>query len=233
MFYKFSWIIFEGLCDINLKGTVYLHSFVLNLVLFFCGINIVNNLKLVAGFTFISFSLRLARNNVYPEGHPKFAQRVYAITDDQSNRSLARSEFFSLFNIESASFPYRLSSCSGLTSTSGRRAIGFVIKSIDGSAQLQLPTLIECDEIPNLRSEIPTPEVASLYPYLHDISSQILSIDNNAHMLILIGLDLPEAHHVLDQRIGDRGTDPMLNAYRWVGLLLVKLAGIKSISETL
>ena len=64
MFYKFLWIISEGLCDINLKGTVYLHSFVLNLVLFFfCGINIVNNLKLVAGFTFISFSLRLARNS--------------------------------------------------------------------------------------------------------------------------------------------------------------------------
>ena len=34
-FIKFSWIISEGLCDINLKGTVYLHSFVLNLVLFF------------------------------------------------------------------------------------------------------------------------------------------------------------------------------------------------------
>ena len=31
-FYKFLWIIFEGLCDINLKGTVYLHYFVLNLV---------------------------------------------------------------------------------------------------------------------------------------------------------------------------------------------------------
>ena len=31
-----SWIILEGLCDINLKGTVYLHSFVLNLVSFFC-----------------------------------------------------------------------------------------------------------------------------------------------------------------------------------------------------
>ena len=33
--YKFLRIISEGLCDINLKGTVYLHSFVLNLVLFF------------------------------------------------------------------------------------------------------------------------------------------------------------------------------------------------------
>ena len=34
LYYKCLWIISEGLCDINLKGTVYLHSFVLNLVLF-------------------------------------------------------------------------------------------------------------------------------------------------------------------------------------------------------
>ena len=33
--------------------------------LIFCGINIVNNLKFVAGFTFISFSLRLARNTCF------------------------------------------------------------------------------------------------------------------------------------------------------------------------
>ena len=34
-FYKLLWITSEGFCDINLKGTVYLHSFLLNLVLFF------------------------------------------------------------------------------------------------------------------------------------------------------------------------------------------------------
>ena len=34
-FYEFLWIISEELCDINLKGTVHLHSFVLNLVFFF------------------------------------------------------------------------------------------------------------------------------------------------------------------------------------------------------
>ena len=33
MFYKFLWIISEGLCDINLKGTVYLHSFVLIIII--------------------------------------------------------------------------------------------------------------------------------------------------------------------------------------------------------
>ena len=35
LFYKLLWIISEGLCEINLKGTVYLHPFVLNIVLFF------------------------------------------------------------------------------------------------------------------------------------------------------------------------------------------------------
>ena len=44
-----------------MKCIVYLYSFVLNLVLFF--VNIVNNLKLVAGFTFIPFSLCLACNS--------------------------------------------------------------------------------------------------------------------------------------------------------------------------
>ena len=45
-----------------LKVTVY---FCFESCLTFLWINIVNNLKLVAGFTFISFSLRLARNNIY------------------------------------------------------------------------------------------------------------------------------------------------------------------------
>ena len=34
LFHKFLWIIAEGICDINLKGTDYLHSFVLTPVLF-------------------------------------------------------------------------------------------------------------------------------------------------------------------------------------------------------
>ena len=33
---KFLWIFSEGLCRINLKGTIYLHYFVLKLVLIFC-----------------------------------------------------------------------------------------------------------------------------------------------------------------------------------------------------
>ena len=35
--------------------------------------------------------------NVYPTGHRERATKVYAILDDQSNRSLARPELFELF----------------------------------------------------------------------------------------------------------------------------------------
>ena len=86
-----SEIVIQRICFINsyglflpdfvtLKGTFYLHYFVLNLVLLFLFlllfflfiyfylfiflIKFVNNLKLVATFTFISFSLRLARNRI-------------------------------------------------------------------------------------------------------------------------------------------------------------------------
>jgi hypothetical protein len=51
----------------------------------------------------------------------------------------------------------------------GRRSSGFMIRSLDGTV-LEMPTLIECDTIPNNRSEIPSPEVARNYPHLADIA---------------------------------------------------------------
>ena len=61
LLFKFFWNISEGLCDIILKGTVYLQFSVCTLS-YFQQLQII--LKLVAGFTFISFSLRLARNKM-------------------------------------------------------------------------------------------------------------------------------------------------------------------------
>lgn len=143
---------------------------------------------------------------VYPEGHPEKARRMYAILDDQSNRSLARTAFFTLFNISSLNIEYRLSSCAGYVTSAGRRAKGYVIESVDGGTQFALPTLIECNQIPSIRDEIPTPEVAANHPHLHNIAGHIPAFDNQSDILLLIGRDLLEAHHVLDQRIGPRNS---------------------------
>lgn len=37
---------------------------------------------------------------VYPKGHKDRASKAYVILDDQSNRSLARAEFFELFDFK-------------------------------------------------------------------------------------------------------------------------------------
>jgi hypothetical protein len=80
--------------------------------------------------------------------------------DDQSNRSLARSAFFDLFKVNSRSEEYIMSSCSGKMTTFVRRAFEFVVESCSGELSLELPTLIECDNLPDNRHEIPTSDVA-------------------------------------------------------------------------
>lgn len=42
---------------------------------------------------------------IYPKGRPDKTTEVYVILDDQSNRSLAKSEFFNLFQIRRSDSP--------------------------------------------------------------------------------------------------------------------------------
>lgn len=96
----------------------------------------------------------------YPAWSKEKAIKMYAVIDEQSNRSLAKSEFFSLFDIKAPPTPYTLKTCSGKVQTSGRRAVNFLLESMDGKVNIQLPPLIECDSVPDDRTEIPSPEIA-------------------------------------------------------------------------
>lgn len=114
--------------------------------------------------------------------------------DDQSNVSLARSAFFDKFDIQSDSSPYTLKTCAGTTHTAGRRAVGFVVESADGELHLPLPTLIECNLIPNNRDEIPTPEAARNHIHLKPIADKIPPLDVSAEILLLLGRDIIRVH---------------------------------------
>ena len=127
------------------------------------------------------------------------AIKAYVILDDQSNRSLARPEFFKLFSVKSKPFPYHLRTCSGIIETSGKRAEGFEIESLDGTVLISLPPLIECHEIPNNRSEIPTPNAVLHQPHLHHIAEHIPELDPEAEILLLLGRDVLRAHKVRQQ----------------------------------
>lgn len=139
---------------------------------------------------------------VYPKDHPEKAVRTYVVMDDQSNRSLARSDFFDLFNIGREAVTYTLKTCSGVMETTGRRARGYMVESLDGSTKVPLPTLLECDLIPDDRSEIPSPDVARHHSHLKAVADQIPPLDPQAHILLLLGRDVLRLHKVRAQHNG-------------------------------
>jgi hypothetical protein len=75
---------------------------------------------------------------IYPSDRPDLAVKVYAILDDQSNKSLVKSELLDALGIQTEQESYKLSSCAGNFVTTGRRASGLVIESLDGSSKLDL-----------------------------------------------------------------------------------------------
>ncbi|KAK3101561.1 hypothetical protein FSP39_004496 [Pinctada imbricata] len=139
---------------------------------------------------------------VYPDGQQDRALELYAIIDEQSNRSLARSSLFDHFHIFGPELSYSLSSCSGLSTEYGRRYSNLIIESMDSSFKMKLPTLIECDLIPNRRDEIPSPSAAKMFPHLCDLADFIPPIRDECEILLLIGRDLLPVHHIIEQRLG-------------------------------
>jgi len=126
---------------------------------------------------------------------------MYAILDDQNNRTLGRTEIFETMDIPMITTEqYTLGSYNGYFSTQGRQAHGLTVTAIDNSSSVALPGVLECDQIPNIREEISSPEITSFHNHLRDIP--IPPLNPNVDILLLIGRDLPGAHHVLEQRIG-------------------------------
>lgn len=142
---------------------------------------------------------------LYLENEPHRKLKTYAIIDDQSNCTLAKSEVFEYFGATGTT-KYTLSTCTGKSDTYGRQLSNVIVESYDSDTTLHVPKIIECDNIPDIVEEIPTPDVARSYPHLRDIEAFIPSIDNEAGILLLIGRDVTEALHVLDQRIGPQNT---------------------------
>ncbi|XP_061170566.1 uncharacterized protein LOC133179906 [Saccostrea echinata] len=140
---------------------------------------------------------------IYSTDTPQNYYHTYALIDDQSNRTLARSKLFdALCSPKTESVQYTLSTCAGRSSVTGRQMSGLTIESLDKTFRIGLPPVIECNNIPNDRQEIPTPDVITHFEHLKGI--QIPPLDEKANILLLIGRDLPEVHHVLEQKTGPR-----------------------------
>ncbi|XP_077137605.1 uncharacterized protein LOC143803713 [Ranitomeya variabilis] len=131
---------------------------------------------------------------------PESAERIKTIRAVHVDYSdAARPKFFEIFNIKGQTTPYTLNTCSGRIQTSGRRASGYIVSSIKGNVHIPLPTIIECDQIPDNREEIPTPEAALHHRHLRHLTNEIPPLDMNADILILLGRDILKVHKVRQQ----------------------------------
>lgn len=137
---------------------------------------------------------------VYPAGQREKAVKAYAVLDEQSNKSLAKTELFDLLGIGENAAPYTLRTCSGIVETSGRRASNLIVESIVGKVQISLPSLIEC--VRSYRSEIPSPEIAHHYSHLKPVADKIPAIDPDAAILLLLCRDILCIHKVRKQYNG-------------------------------
>nr|XP_034305596.1 uncharacterized protein LOC117682359 [Crassostrea gigas] len=144
--------------------------------------------------------------NVFLRQDPNKAIKVCAILDDQSNRTLISPRLCDRLDVQGPSTQYSLSSCSGTTTMTGRRIEGLCVQSVHEDCQYELPITIECDDIPNERSEIPTPDVARFHYHLNSIVNELPPIEKDVNIELLIGRDVPEAHHVFHQITGPKKT---------------------------
>lgn len=140
----------------------------------------------------------------YPEDQPEKIIQTYAVLEDQSNRSLARPEFFNHFGLYEKPSPYTLKTCSGVMETTGWRAAKFVVESCDGKIKIKLPTLIDCKMIPDDRDEIPTPQIARYFSHLRHLTNKIPPLNKNAQIYILLGRDILRVHKVRQQCNGNQ-----------------------------
>lgn len=96
-------------------------------------------------------------------------------------------EFFEMFGIQGTTSPYTLKTCAGTKEAAGRREYGYNVVSVDGKVSIPLPMLVECNDVPNNREEIPTPEVPLHQRHLMSIADKIPPVDPNAEILLLLG----------------------------------------------
>ena len=123
--------------------------------------------------------------DVYSRRNPHLTKRVYAIVDEQSNSSLVTSELADDLGADGPLEKYFLSTCSGEKEEKyGRRVAGITVRSLSG-AEFAVPTLTECDTIPQDKREIPTPDMARSFPHLKAIAHKIPPINETAKIHLL------------------------------------------------
>ena len=77
----------------------------------------------------------------------------YAVVDDQSNSTLAKAQLFDQLGITSPPTVYNMRTCAGYSQHLGRGTSELWIRSIGGNAQVKIPFVRECEDIPGTQKK--------------------------------------------------------------------------------
>ncbi|XP_070577689.1 uncharacterized protein [Ptychodera flava] len=130
---------------------------------------------------------------VYTQDRPADYIETYVVLDDQSNACMGDSHLFDALKIHGPDLEYELSTCSGKGELrKGRRSNRVIIESHDGKKKFSLPVLLENDNIPSDKNEIPTPDICKTFKHLKPIIDYIPEPKKNVGIHLLIGRNCPE-----------------------------------------
>ena len=116
--------------------------------------------------------------------------------DDQSNVSFVMPSLIQKLGASGPTVNYKLTTCSGVNSCSGRKISQVVVESLDGEVRQKLPPLLEMENLPDDLTEIPTPEAASAWKHLRVLADKIPPLQADSCVEILVGRDAPRLHKV-------------------------------------
>ena len=129
--------------------------------------------------------------DVYAPQYSNEVVRVYAIIDEQSNRSFASPALLNKLKVNSPTHDFKLTTLTDSMKRKGRVATNLSIKGVKENNTFVLPYVIE-NEIPDTKYEVAYPGLVKQQPHLSHLASNFCEIDPNAEVSLLIGRDAPE-----------------------------------------
>ena len=113
------------------------------------------------------------------KNNPEVEVKAYALLDDGSDSTFVKTSILEKLGIGGPEITLQLNTMHGQRKVIVKKIEGLIAKAMDeAGCSIELPKTYTRDSIPSCSTQIPTPEVASKWPHLQQIGSQLLPLQD-------------------------------------------------------
>ena len=123
----------------------------------------------VPGNASLITNCRIVLVDLFHKANPEKQIKVYALLDDARETTFVITQVQEKLGIEGVQTSLNLSTMLGREVLEVERIDGLIVHRLDGRVQVELPKAYARESIPSRRDQIPTPEVADMWPHLQKI----------------------------------------------------------------